>query len=284
MQLRISGWIDNSVKSGYTNNNLRSLRNGGMTLIYTVTVNPSVDYVVQLGEFHLGMVNRALNEAVFSGGKGINVAMILQNLGVSNRALGFLAGFTGDFIEKDLRRRGCRTDFVRLEKGFSRINVKLKGQEGSEINGSGPAVDQAAVQALFEKISTLQKGDILIISGSVPLPLPQDFYERILDLLKGREIDTVVDATGEALLKTLRYEPFLIKPNLQELEELAERRLFTREEIIAQGKRLQEMGAKNVLISLAAEGAILLTAEGEILFGEAPRGKLVNAVGAGDSM
>ena len=191
-------------------------------MIYTVTVNPSVDYVVQLGEFHLGMVNRALNEAVFSGGKGINVAMILQNLGVSNRALGFLAGFTGDFIEKDLRRRGCRTDFVRLEKGFSRINVKLKGQEGSEINGSGPAVDQAAVQALFEKISTLQKGDILIISGSVPLSLPQDFYERILDLLKGREIDTVVDATGEALLKTLRYEPFLIKPNLQELEELAE--------------------------------------------------------------
>ena len=243
-------------------------------MIYTVTVNPSVDYVVQLGEFHLGMVNRALNEAVFSGGKGINVAMILQNLGVSNRALGFLAGFTGDFIEKDLRRRGCRTDFVRLEKGFSRINVKLKGQEGSEINGSGPAVDQAAVQALFEKINTLQKGDILIISGSVPLSLPQDFYERILDLLKGREIDTVVDATGEALLKTLRYEPFLIKPNLQELEELAERRLFTREEIIAQGKRLQEMGAKNVLISLAAEGAI----------GEAPRGKLVNAVGAGDSM
>lgn len=226
-------------------------------MIYTVTVNPSVDYVVQLGEFHLGMVNRALNEAVFSGGKGINVAMILQNLGVSNRALGFLAGFTGDFIEKDLRRRGCRTDFVRLEKGFSRINEKLKGQEGSEINGSGPAVDQAAVQALFEKINTLQKGDILIISGSVPLSLPQDFYERILDLLKGREIDTVVDATGEALLKTLRYEPFLIKPNLQELEELAERRLFTREEIIAQGKRLQEMGAKNVLISLAAEGIIV---------------------------
>ena len=143
---------------------------------------------------------------------------------------------------------------------------------------------QAAVQALFERISTLQKGDILIISGSVPLSLPQDFYERIMDLLKGRGIDTVVDATGEALLKTLRYEPFLIKPNLQELEELAERRLFTREEIIAQGKRLQEMGAKNVLISLAAEGAILLTAEGEILFGEAPRGKLVNAVGAGDSM
>ena len=187
-------------------------------MIYTVTVNPSVDYVVQLGEFHPGMVNRALNEAVFSGGKGINVAMILQNLGVSNRALGFLAGFTGDFIEKDLQRRGCRTDFVRLEKGFSRINVKLKGQEGSEINGSGPAVDQAAVQALFERISTLQKGDILIISGSVPLSLPQDFYERIMDLLKGRGIDTVVDATGEALLKTLRYEPFLIKPNLQELE------------------------------------------------------------------
>lgn len=204
-------------------------------MIYTVTVNPSVDYVVQLGEFHPGMVNRALNEAVFSAARA-SMSLDLQNLGVSNRALGFLAGFTGDFIEKDLQRRGCRTDFVRLEKGFSRINVKLKGQEGSEINGSGPAVDQAAVQALFERISTLQKGDILIISGSVPLSLPQDFYERIMDLLKGRGIDTVVDATGEALLKTLRYEPFLIKPNLQELEELAERRLFTREEIIGAGE------------------------------------------------
>ena len=143
-------------------------------MIYTVTVNPSVDYVVQLGEFHPGMVNRALGEAVFSGGKGINVAVILQNLGVSNRVLGFLAGFTGDFIEADLKRQGCRTDFVRLSKGFSRINVKLKGQEGSEINGSGPAVDQAAVEALFEKVNMLQKGDILILSGSVPPSLPKD--------------------------------------------------------------------------------------------------------------
>ena len=169
-----------------------------------------------------------------------------------------------------------------MRTGLQELDAQL-GQNAAAFSGMGNSA-QAAVQALFEKISTLQKGDILIISGSVPLSLPQDFYERILDLLKGREIDTVVDATGEALLKTLRYEPFLIKPNLQELEELAERRLFTREEIIAQGKRLQEMGAKNVLISLAAEGAILLTAEGEILFGEAPRGKLVNAVGAGDSM
>lgn len=253
-------------------------------MIYTVTVNPSVDYVVQLDEFHPGMVNRAQGEAVFSGGKGINVAMILQNLGVSNRALGFLAGFTGDFIESDLQRRGCQTDFVRLSRGFSRINVKLKGSEESEINGGGPAVEQAAVEQLFEKINALQKGDILIISGSVPPALPKELYETILDLLQGRGIDAVVDATGEALLRTLRYEPFLIKPNHQELEELAESRLFTREEMIVQGKRLQEMGARNVLISLAAEGAILLTAEGEILFGEAPRGRLVNAVGAGDSM
>nr|WP_294682672.1 1-phosphofructokinase [uncultured Anaerotignum sp.] len=253
-------------------------------MIYTVTVNPSVDYVVQMEEFQPGMVNRASSEAVFSGGKGINVSMILQNLGVSNRALGFLAGFTGDFIEADLQRHGCQTDFVRLEQGFSRINVKLKGQEGGEINGGGPAVNETAVQALSEKINTLQKGDILILSGSVPPSLPKDFYERILDLLKGRGIEVVVDAAGEALLKALRYEPFLIKPNHQELEELAESRLFTRAEIIAQGKRLQEMGAKNVLISLAAEGALLLTAEGEVLFGEAPRGKLIHAVGAGDSM
>ena len=253
-------------------------------MIYTLTVNPSVDYVVQMGEFRPGMVNRAMGEAVFSGGKGINVAIILQNLGVNNRALGFLAGFTGDFIEADLKEQGCKTDFVRLAKGFTRINVKLKGQEESEINGGGPAVDQAAMEQLFEKINTLQKGDMLIISGSVPPSLPRDFYEKILDLLEGRGIYTVVDATGEVLLKTLRYEPFLIKPNHQELEELAQSRLFTREEIIAQGKRLQEMGAKNVLISLAAEGAVLLTSDGDVLFGEAPRGKVINSVGAGDSM
>lgn len=253
-------------------------------MIYTLTVNPSVDYVVQMGEFHPGMVNRAVGEAVFSGGKGINVAVILQRLGVPNRALGFLAGFTGDFIENDLREQGCAVDFVRLSKGFSRINVKLKGQEESEINGSGPAVDQGAMEGLFEKVNALQKGDILIISGSIPPSLPKDLYEKLLGLLDGREIYTVVDATGEVLLKTLRYEPFLIKPNHQELEELAQSRLFTREEIITQGKRLQEMGAKNVLISLAAEGAALLTAEGETLFAEAPRGKVVNSVGAGDSM
>lgn len=253
-------------------------------MIYTLTVNPSVDYVVQMGEFRPGIVNRAMGEAVFSGGKGINVTMILQNLGVPSCALGFLAGFTGDFIEGDLQERGCKTDFVRLAKGFSRINVKLKGQEESEINGGGPAVDQEAMEQLLERLNGLQKGDMLIISGSIPPSLPKDFYEKILALLQGREIYTVVDATGEVLLKTLRYEPFLIKPNHQELEELTQSRLFTREEIIAQGKRLQEMGAKNVLISMAAEGAVLLTSDGETFFAEAPRGKVVNSVGAGDSM
>ncbi len=253
-------------------------------MIYTLTCNPSVDYVVQMERFLPGMVNRSKGEQVFSGGKGINVTVILRNLGVSNRAMGFLAGFTGDFIEKDLERQGCQTVFVRLAKGFSRINVKIKGQEESEINGGGPAVDQAAMEQLLERINGLQKGDMLIISGSIPPSLPKDLYEKILELLDGRGIYTVVDATGEVLMRTLRYRPFLIKPNHQELEELAQSRLFTREEIVAQGKRLQEMGAKNVLISLAAEGAVLLTAEGDIFFGEAPRGKVVNSVGAGDSM
>ncbi|WP_458407711.1 1-phosphofructokinase [Anaerotignum sp.] len=253
-------------------------------MIYTLTCNPSVDYVVQMEEFQPGMVNRSQGEQAFSGGKGINVTVILKNLGVPNRALGFLAGFTGDFIEQDLREQGCQTEFVRLAKGFSRINVKIRGQEESEINGGGPAVDQAAMEALFGKINNLQKGDMLIISGSIPPSLPKDLYEKVLSLLDERGVYAVVDTSGEALMKTLRYEPFLIKPNRQELEELAQSRLFTREEIIAQGKRLQEMGAQNVLISMAAEGAILLTSDGKILFGEAPRGQLRNSVGAGDSM
>ena len=253
-------------------------------MIYTLTCNPSVDYVVQMAEFCPGMVNRAQGEQTFSGGKGINVTVILKNLGIPNRALGFLAGFTGDFIEQDLREQGCQTEFVRLAKGFSRINVKIKGQEESEINGGGPAVDQAAMEALFEKINGLQKGDMLIISGSIPPSLPKDLYEKILGLLDERGVYAVVDTAGEALMKTLRYEPFLIKPNRQELEELAQSRLFTREEIVAQGRRLQEMGAQNVLISMAAEGAVLLTSDGKVFFGEAPRGTVRNSVGAGDSM
>ena len=253
-------------------------------MIYTLTCNPSVDYVVQMAEFCPGMVNRAQGEQAFSGGKGINVTVILKILGIPNRALGFLAGLTGDFIEQDLREQGCQTEFVRLAKGFSRINVKIKGQEESEINGGGPAVDQAAMEALFEKINGLQKGDMLIISGSIPPSLPKDLYEKILGLLDERGVYAVVDTAGEALMKTLRYEPFLIKPNRQELEELAQSRLFTREEIVAQGRRLQEMGAQNVLISMAAEGAVLLTSDGKVFFGEAPRGTVRNSVGAGDSM
>ena len=253
-------------------------------MIYTLTCNPSVDYVVQLEEFRQGMVNRAKGEQIFSGGKGINVTVILKNLGIPNKALGFLAGFTGDFIEQDLQEKGCQTEFVRLTNGFSRINVKIKGLEESELNGGGPAVDQAAIEALFEKINHLQKGDMLIISGSIPSSLPKELYEKILGLLDERGVYAVVDTAGEALMRTLRFAPFLIKPNRQELEELAQKRLFTREEIIAQGKRLQEMGAKNVLISMAAEGAVLLTADGKIFFAEAPRGTLQNSVGAGDSM
>ena len=277
----LSLFLDIPEKIGYTNFNLR---NGGIFLIYTLTCNPSVDYVVQLETFQYGMVNRSRGEQVFSGGKGINVSVILKNLGIPNRALGFLAGFTGDFIEQDLQEQGCQTEFVRLAKGFSRINVKIKGQEESEINGGGPAVDQAAMEALFEKMNSLQKGDMLIISGSIPPSLPKDLYEKILSLLAERGVYAVVDTAGEALMRTLRFAPFLIKPNRQELEELAQKRLFTREEIVAQGRRLQEMGAKNVLISMAAEGAVLLTSDGKILFGEAPRGEVRNSVGAGDSM
>ena len=253
-------------------------------MIYTVTFNPSLDYVIGAEKLEPGKINRTTRENIYPGGKGNNVSVVLSNLGHKSKALGFVSGFTGEALEKMLDDFGCYTDFIQLDNGFTRINVKINAGEETEINGQGPRISEEAIGKLYEKLDALTKGDVLVLAGSIPNTLPEDIYERIMARLDGRGIRIVVDATKDLLMNVLKYHPFLIKPNLQELEELAERRLFTREEIIAQGKRLQEMGAKNVLISLAAEGAILLTAEGEILFGEAPRGKLVNAVGAGDSM
>ncbi len=253
-------------------------------MIYTVTFNPSLDYVVHVPRFQTGMVNRTETEQLYPGGKGINVSVVLSHLGVENRALGFLAGFTGDEIQRELCEHGCDGDFIRLPEGNSRINVKIKGEQESEINGQGPKIPREAIEQLFEKLKRLKTGDFLVLAGSIPNTLPGDMYERILAGLQGRGIRVAVDATKELLLNVLPYHPFFIKPNNHELGEMFGKKLTTDEEIICYAKKLQEMGAQNVLISMAGEGGLLLTEDGRTYRSLPPKGKVINSVGAGDSM
>ena len=253
-------------------------------MIYTVTFNPSLDYVVHVPRFQTGMVNRTETEQLYPGGKGINVSVVLSHLGVENRALGFLAGFTGDEIQRELCDHGCDGDFIRLPEGNSRINVKIKGEQESEINGQGPKIPREAIEQLFEKLKRLKTGDFLVLAGSIPNTLPGDIYERILAGLQGRGIRVAVDATKELLLNVLPYHPFFIKPNNHELGEMFDKKLTTDEEIIFYAKKLQEMGAQNVLISMAGEGGLLLTEDGRTYRSLPPKGKVINSVGAGDSM
>ena len=253
-------------------------------MIYTVTFNPSLDYVIQVDKLVPGEINRTTHEAVYPGGKGNNVSVILSNLGHSSKALGFTAGFTGEALENMLKEFGCDTAFIRLPEGSTRINVKINAGEETEINGQGPVITEDAQQALFEQLDALKKEDILVLAGSIPNTLPSDIYERILEHLQGRGIHFVVDATKELLLKVLKYHPFLIKPNNHELGEMFGVTLKTRDEIVTYAKKLQEMGAKNVLVSMAGDGAILLTEDGIIYKAKPPKGKVLNSVGAGDSM
>ncbi len=253
-------------------------------MIYTVTFNPSLDYVIQVDKLVPGEINRTTHEAVYPGGKGNNVSVILSNLGHSSKALGFTAGFTGEALENMLKEFGCDTAFIRLPEGSTRINVKINAGEETEINGQGPVITEEAQQALFEQLDALKKEDILVLAGSIPNTLPSDIYERILEHLQGRGIHFVVDATKELLLKVLKYHPFLIKPNNHELGEMFGVTLKTRDEIVTYAKKLQEMGAENVLVSMAGDGAILLTEEGIIYKAKPPKGKVLNSVGAGDSM
>lgn len=231
-----------------------------------------------------GEINRTTHEAVYPGGKGNNVSVILSNLGHSSKALGFTAGFTGEALENMLKEFGCDTAFIRLPEGSTRINVKINAGEETEINGQGPVITEEAQSALFEQLDALKKEDILVLAGSIPNTLPSDIYERILEHLQGRGIHFVVDATKELLLKVLKYHPFLIKPNNHELGEMFGVTLKTRDEIVTYAKKLQEMGAKNVLVSMAGDGAILLTEDGIIYKAKPPKGKVLNSVGAGDSM
>ncbi len=246
-------------------------------MIYTVTFNPSLDYIVRMDHFEAGAINRVSYEQVLAGGKGINVSIVLHNLGHESTALGFVAGFTGDEIERELDAFPVHHDFVRLENGFSRINVKAKAENETEINGQGPDISEAAQKKLFEKLDTLGKGDTLVLAGSIPKTLPDDIYERIMERLDGRGIRIVVDAEKKLLLNVLKYHPFLIKPNNHELGDMFGVTLKTDEEIVTYAKKLQEKGATNVLISMAGDGAILLTADGKHYKSPAPKGKLVNS-------
>lgn len=253
-------------------------------MVYTVTFNPAIDYVVHTGEMKLGMTNRSEREEMYFGGKGINVSIVLRELGVDSKALGFTAGFTGEAIEKGLADMGIDTDFVRLENGNSRINVKIKSEEETELNGQGPDIDDDAVAALFEKLEALRDGDTLVLAGSIPSSLPSDIYERILAKLAGRDIRTVVDATKDLLLNVLKYKPFLIKPNNHELGEMFGVALSTDADIEKYARKLQKMGARNVLISMAGDGAMLIDETGEKHRCGVCKGTVKNSVGAGDSM
>ena len=253
-------------------------------MVYTVTFNPAIDYVVHTAEMKLGEVNRSSREEMYFGGKGINVSIVLSELGISSKALGFTAGFTGEAIENGISAMGIESDFVRLCKGNSRINVKIKSDEETELNGQGPDIDDKALEELFSKLDMLTDHDILVLAGSIPGSLPSDIYERILQRLSDRKIKIVVDATKDLLLNVLKYKPFLIKPNNHELGEMFGVKLTTDEEIECYARKLREMGAQNVLISMAGDGAMLIDENGEVHRCGVCKGEVKNSVGAGDSM
>ena len=253
-------------------------------MIYTVTFNPSLDYIVSVNDFRPGLTNRTSSELILPGGKGINVSTVLGNLGIENTALGFIAGFTGNEIVRRLGLMGVTTDFIRIDSGDSRINLKLRSIEGTEINGRGPDISADAVRQLMEKLDATGSGDILVLAGSIPSSIPDDIYKKILDRLSGRDIHTVVDATGDLLVNVLFHHPFLVKPNNHELGEIFGVKLRTRDGIVPYAEKLRKMGARNVLVSMAGEGAVLAAENGNVYTAPAPEGTLVNGVGAGDSM
>lgn len=253
-------------------------------MVYTVTFNPSLDYIVDVEDFRLGMTNRTCSEQMMAGGKGINVSIVLQNLGIENTALGFIAGFTGEEIRRQVAAMGIRAQFISIPEGISRINLKLRSIDGTEINGMGPSIGRAQLDALYKKLDTLTDKDTLVLAGSIPASMPSSIYCDIMERLYAKGVTFVVDATKQLLLNVLRYRPFLIKPNNHELGELFGVTLSTREAVIPYARKLQEQGARNVLISMAGQGAVLVAEDGSVHLTPAPKGTLVNAVGAGDSM
>lgn len=252
-------------------------------MICTVTFNPSLDYIVRVDDMRLGVINRTTYEQVLPGGKGINVSIVLGNLGHESRALGFLAGFTGAEIARRVREAGVDADFIEVAEGMSRINAKIKSNEETELNGQGPLITEADIEQLYARLDVLSQDDTLVISGSVPATLPGDMYERIMERLDGRGVRIVVDAERELLTRVLPYRPFLVKPNNIELGDIYGVKLETRADVIPYAKRMQQAGARNVLVSMAGEGGVLVAESGEIFDSPAAKGTVVNSVGAGDS-
>ena len=254
-------------------------------MIYTITFNPSIDYIVSVDHFKIGAVNRVSKEYLLPGGKGINVSIVLNNLGIDNVALGFIAGFTGNEIKNRIETDfHVKTDFIDVQNGYSRINFKMKSDEESEVNGNGPTIDREHINQLYSKLNALKAGDILVLSGSIPNCVSNDIYNLIMKELKDKGIKIVVDATGDLLMKVLENKPFLIKPNNHELGEMFHVKLSDKKDIIKYAKKLQELGAENVLISMAGDGALFICQNGKVYFSEAPKGVVKNSVGAGDSM
>lgn len=253
-------------------------------MIYTVTFNPAIDYVVHTDGMQVGCVNRLQSEELYFGGKGINVSMVLSELDIKSKALGFVAGFTGKAIERSVQEKGIETDFVHLNEGFSRINVKIKSDKETELNGQGPKINDEAIELLYEKLDKLKDGDTLVLAGSIPNTLPPDIYEKILARLSNKKIKAVVDATNQLLMNVLKYKPFLVKPNNFELGEIFGVELKTQDEIIKYAKKLKDIGAINVLISMAGDGAVLIDEYSNVHTCNACKGQVKNSVGAGDSM
>lgn len=252
-------------------------------MICTVTFNPSLDYIVRVDDMRLGVINRTTYEQVLPGGKGINVSIVLGNLGHASRALGFLAGFTGAEIARRVSEAGVSADFIEVAEGMSRINAKIKSNEETELNGQGPLITEENIEQLYAKLDVLGEGDTLVISGSVPNTLPGDMYERIMARLDGRGVRIVVDAERDLLTRVLPYKPFLVKPNNIELGDIYGVTLKTRDEVVPYAKRMQEAGAQNVLVSMAGEGGVLVSADSQVFQSPAAKGTVVNSVGAGDS-
>ena len=259
-------------------------RREGYKVIYTVTFNPSLDYIVSVKDFRLGMTNRTSSELMLAGGKGINVSIVLGNLGIKSTALGFIAGFTGDEIVRRLHNGGINSEFIKINDGISRINIKLKSIDGTEINGQGPHIDGSHIEQLMNRLRRLESGDVLVLAGSIPAGISDNIYKDIMDMLKDKGVQIVVDATSRLLTNVLEYNPFFIKPNQHELGDIFNVTLNTQEEVIPYALKLKKMGAVNVCVSMGGKGAILVADDGNVYKAKAPDGILKNSVGAGDSL
>ena len=253
-------------------------------MIYTVTYNPSLDYIVSVKDFRPGMTNRTSSELMLAGGKGINVSIVLGNLGIKSTALGFIAGFTGDEIVRRLHNGGINSEFIKINDGISRINIKLKSIDGTEINGQGPHIDSSHIEQLMNRLRRLESGDVLVLAGSIPAGISDNIYKDIMDMLKDKGVQIVVDTTSRLLTNVLEYNPFFIKPNQHELGDIFNVTLNTQEEVIPYALELKKMGAVNVCVSMGGKGAILVADDGNVYKAKAPDGILKNSVGAGDSL